>query len=189
MDGTEITVQVFADLDTIMGTLQGLGYTKVREYRLNDWYFTSLPHGDKVAYPTLLKNSILVRQVIDDIEKVQLCYKDKTMDRDGNVIDETKTTVQLSSLDDTLKILRQANLPEWCDLQQTLYVYQKGQTEFAVQVVDGLGIFIEYEADDRMANLTAAQKMASMYAELKKLHLPLGDDLSCKKVYLKYCHQ
>ena len=186
MQETEITVQVLGDLPTIFAKLQSLGFTQIREYGLHDWYFTHLKVNPKIDYAELMKNSFLVRHVTGTEEKVQLHYKDKTMDAAGNVTSEEKITVQLSNLPDALKIFRQAGLACWCELQQTLFVFRKGDTEFAVQSVAGLGNFIEYEADASMAAMTPAQKMAQMYARLRALGLSLGTDLSCKKVYLKF---
>ncbi len=186
MRETEITVQVFEDLDIIFTKLQRLGFEQVRQYQLNDWYFTHLPTDTKIAYPTLLKNSFLVRQVIEGVEKVYLQYKDKEIDQAGNVVSEEKIKVEISNLADALKIFAKTNINCWCELQQTLYVFKHGESEFAVQAVAGLGNFIEYEADETMAEMNTPQKMDYMYAQLKNLHLNLGTDLSCKKVYLKY---
>ena len=186
MRETEITVQVLADLDTILAQLQALGFTKVNEYELHDWYFTSLPTVAKIDYPTLMKHSFLVREVTGADTKVKLCYKDKEIDAHGNVVSEARITAPIADLTATLKIFRAAKLNHWCALKQAITVFRQGTTEFELQVVEGLGIFIEYEANDTMADLSPQAKIDLMYGELKKLNLPLGDDLSCKKVYLKY---
>lgn len=186
MQETEITVQVFTDLATIIQQLKAKGFQLVGECVLHDWYFTHLADAGQVDYPTLLGNSFLVREVTGPETEVKLCYKDKTLDAAGNVISEQKTTVRLGNRDDALKIFHQAKLNGWCELKQEMHVFQKDQVEFAVQVVDGLGIFIEYEEDATMANLTPAQKMATMHEQLKQLGLPLGNDLSCKKVFMLY---
>ncbi len=189
MRETEITVQVFENLDTIFNKLQRLGFKQVRQYQLNDWYFTHLPTNAKVDYPTLLKNSFLVRQVIDDTERVYLNYKDKAIDQNGNVVSEEKIKVEVANLADTLKIFAQANINCWCELKQTLSVFRQGKIEFAVQAVAGLGNFIEYEEDATMTAMTTQQKMDAMYATIKNLGLRIGTDLSCKKVYMKYLHE
>ena len=183
---TEITVQVFADLKTIFRQLKSLGFRQVREYGLHDWYFTSLPLTNQIDYPTLMQNSFLVRQVTGDETTAKLCYKDKTIDPNGNVTSEAKIAVPVSDLAGTLQIFQAARLNHWCELKQTLYVFRQGSTEFAVQDVADLGIFIEYEEDETMTGMTTQAKMDYMYAALQKLHLPLGSDRSCKKAYLKY---
>lgn len=190
MRETEITVQVFEDLDVIFTKLKRLGFEQVRQCQLNDWYYTHLPTDTEIAYPTLLKNSFLVRQVIDsDTEKAYLCYKDKEIDQKGNVVSEEKIKVEISNLADTLKIFAKAGINCWCELQQTMYVFRQEKIEFAVQAVKDLGNFIEYEEDETISGMNTQQKMDYMSAQLKNLQLNLGTDLSCKKVYLKYLHE
>ena len=186
MRETEITIQVFDDLDTIFDELNKLGFKLIEKYEHNDWYFSSLNTSSKVDYSFLLKNSFLVRQIITDKENVYLVYKDKEVDKQGNVLSEEKVNVKLSSLEDALKIFNKANIKCWCNIKQPSYVFKKGDVEFIVQAVQGLSNFIEYEENKSMANMNAKQKMDYMYSQIKNLNLNLGSDLSCKKVYMKY---
>ena len=186
MRATEITVQVWEDLDVILKKLNALGYTQIEQCTLNDWYFTHLPTTAAIEYAELMANSFLVRQVIKDQAQAYLYYKDKEIDAAGNVVSEEKTSVQLANLHDSLQIFRKAHLNCWCELQQTMYTFRRGDREFCVQAVAGLGNFIEYEETPALQGLTAQQKIDAMAAQLKELNLKLGDDWSCKKVYLLY---
>lgn len=186
MRATEITVQVFEDLDVILNKLNALGFTPTGKCTLNDWYFTHLPTAADIEYAELMTNSFLVRQVIKDQSQVYLYYKDKEIDSAGNVISEEKTSVQLANLTDSLQIFHKAHLNCWCELKQTLYTFRRGDREFCVQAVAGLGNFIEYEETPALQGMTAQQKIDAMTAQLKELNLKLGDDWSCKKVYLLY---
>ena len=67
-----------------------------------------------------------------------------------------------------------------------MLVYKKENVEFALQIIDELGIFIEYEEDETMQALSEKEKINVMLETLKNLGLKLGDDFSCKKVYLKF---
>ena len=69
---------------------------------------------------------------------------------------------------------------------QEMYIYNKNGMEFAVQIVDGLGVFIEYEEDESVAHLEIGEKISKMVNKLKKLNLNIGDDYSVKKVYEKF---
>lgn len=189
MRETEITIQIFDDLDTIFAKLDKLGFQQISKYELNDWYFTKLKINSKVSYSYLLKNSFLVRQVLEDKEKIYLCYKDKQIDKTGRVLSEEKINVIVSNLADTLKIFNKANLNCWCELKQILYVFKKGQIEFSVQAVEDLGNFIEYEENETMLNMSSKQKIDFMYSQIKNLNLNFGTDLSCKKVYMKYINE
>lgn len=189
MRETEITIQVFDDLVTIFNKLNKHGFNIVSKYELNDWYFTKLKTNSTVSYSSLLENSFLVRQIIEDTEMVYLCYKDKQIDEKGNVLSEEKIKVNVSNLLDTLKIFNKANINCWCKLKQMNYVFKKGQIEFVVQEVEDLGNFIEYEENETMVDMNFKQKIDYMYSQIKNLDLNLGTDLSCKKVYMKYINR
>jgi predicted adenylyl cyclase CyaB len=186
MKETEITIQIFENLQTIIRKISNLGFEQIESYQLNDWYYSALRIFEKTDYSSLIKNSFIVRQVISDNEKIFLCYKEKEIDENGNVLGEEKIKVPVSNLSDTLKIFNKSNINCWCELKQTIYVFKKDNIQFLVQSVSGLGNFIEYEEDDTMANMTTNQKIDYMCSQLKKLGLKMGNDLFCKKVYMKY---
>lgn len=185
---TEITVKVFNDLDFIIKSLTSLNYTLQEKVFMQDWYFSknTLEELNNFDYPTLIKNSFIVRNVIDSENKTFLCYKNKVLDELGNVIKEEKTSVEVSNLENVLKILNSCKLTNWCYLKQDMYIFSKGEICFAVQVVEDLGIFIEYEETKSIQNLSEKEKIDKMYSDLKKLGLQLDTDYSSKKVYLKF---
>lgn len=104
MRETEITVQVFEDLEIILTKLKNSGLNQVSKYQLNDWYFTNLKTNSEISYFLLLKNSFLVRQVVENEEQVYLGYKDKEVDETGKVLSEEIIKVELLNLEDSLKI-------------------------------------------------------------------------------------
>lgn len=184
MKETEITVQVFDSFENIDKILTNQGFKMVENFILNDWYVSHLQNVDDVDYQQLLNNSILVRQVAGDRSYNQLIYKKKDLDSFGNVISEEKTEVKLSDLDNTLKIFNLAGFNNYIFVKNNSYVYQKDDVVFVVQVVDDLGIFIEYEEDESMKNMTEMKKVKRLTQVIQKLGLKLGDDFSCKKVYM-----
>lgn len=184
MRETEITVQVFNSLEEIDDILVSQGFEKTRNFQLNDWYFTRLDDIQNINFVDLINNSFLVRQLISNTEKLQLCYKQKQVDEFNNVIAEEKFVSQIDSLDETLKIFNLCGLNNYCTIKNHSYVYKKGITEFALQVVENLGIFIEFEEDESMLAMNEQQKINHMFSILKSLNLKLGDDYSCKKVMM-----
>lgn len=186
MRKTEMTIQVIEELDVILHKFEHLGFKQISRYKLNDWYYSNLKTNAKSSYSSLLKNSFLVRQVIEDEETNYLVYKDKEVDGTGKVLSEEKTKVELSNLANALTIFDKANINCWCELKQTIYVFQKGKVQFAVQAVEGLGNFIEYEEDESMSEMSSQQKIDFMFSQVKHFDLKLGADLSCKKAYMKY---
>ena len=84
-----------------------------------------------------------------------------------------------------VSILKSAGLNNWCNLKNDNIVYvDKSGFEIALQVVDGLGIFIEAEEDNSIANLSEEQKFDHLKNKVAALGFKLGDDYSCKKPYM-----
>ena len=89
MKETEITVQVFNSLEEIDNILKNQGYKMIENYQLNDWYFTHIDDVKNVSYQDLLNNSGLGREIVSENRKIQLLYKKKELDKEGNVIEAT----------------------------------------------------------------------------------------------------
>jgi len=188
MRETEITVQVFDSINIIIEKLKNLDFYIIEKYEMTDYYFSKLSNEDlkNLSYSSLIKNSFLVRDIKDKNPKILLTFKDKTLDECNNVISEEKIFTKVDNLEKTLKIFNNINLNCWCTLNQKMIVYKKDNLEFALQIIDGLGVFIEYEEDDSMKTLSEYEKINLMKSNLLSLGLNLGEDYSCKKVYMKF---
>lgn len=185
MKETEITVQVFEGKEQILSYLQQQGFKLERTFQLNDWYYIRYDNISGMNYQELLSQSILVRQIIADSEKCQICFKDKAYDKDGNVICEEKIVSLVDNLENTKQILLRAGLNNYCTLMNNSFVFRKGDIYFALQVIEDLGIFIEYEEDETMPQgLTPNEKIDIMLNRVKSLGLPIGENYSCKKVQM-----
>ena len=188
MKETEITVQVFNELNELKILLKTKGFEIVEEYEIHDYYFSKLPinYLSNLPYPDLIRNSFLVRDIKDSNPKIKIVYKDKILDEFGNVISEEKISCKVDNLENILKFLKMVEIECWCELKQKMIIYKKDEVAFAVQIIDVLGIFIEYEEDETMINLSEYEKIKLMLDNLNNIGLKLGDDFSCKKVYMKY---
>ena len=186
MRKTEITVQVFDKLLGIEKVLAKNGYHKKEEYCLRDHYFTKFENSKIVDYKTLLASSILIRTIEED-EKCTHCmiYKNKKLDQNGNVSSEEKIRVKIDDEQDCINILRSAGLNNWCNLKNDNIVYvDKSGFEIDLQVVDGLGIFIEAEEDQSIRELSEKQKFDYLKNKITSFGFCLGKDYSCKKPYM-----
>lgn len=188
MKQTEVTVQVFNSLQEIETCLLKIGFKKIEKKTLKDFYFISelKPCVKEKKYIELINNSIILRNIIEKTNSTFLVYKEKVLDKNNNVVSEEKTETKVENFEKALKIFEKANLKCWCDLSQNLYIYKKEDVEIAVQEVEGLGIFIEYEESIFLNGLSDIEKFEKMVKFLKELDLKLGNDFSCKKVYMKY---
>lgn len=186
MQETEITVQVFDTLGEIKNKLTKQGFSLVEICDMNDYYFSSEKDVKTLPYSQLLKKSFLVREVKGNEYDVKMIYKNKKIDEQGNVIAEEKTSCKVESFEKALKVLQNCGMKPWCNIKQHMQIYMKDKIGFAVQHVADLGTFIEYEEDETMAGMTEQQKIQYMLGNLRALGLKLGDDYSCKKVYMKF---
>ena len=184
MAGMEITVQVFNSFDEIKTILENQGFKMVETFQLNDWYFSKIDNIDDIKFIDIINNSLLVRQIITDVEKVQICYKKKQLDELGNVIAEEKITANTDSLQHTIDIFVASGLNNYCVVKNSSYVYKKDKICFAIQLIENLGIFLEYEEDESMTDMTEKEKFSHIRAIIDSLKLKTGNDYFCKKMFM-----
>ena len=113
-----------------------------------------------------------------------MCYKNKVIDENENVIAEEKIKTKIDDLQNTLKILNSANITNWCNLKQDMIIYSNNKVEFALQIVENLGVFIEFEETEEISSWSEKDKINYLVNYLKSLGLNLGKDFSCKKPYM-----
>jgi len=188
MKETEITVQILDDVNELINMLKNKNFSLEDEFDMIDYYFSKddTETLKKLEYLDIINHSFLVRQIVGNDNSVNLMFKSKELDEKGNVIAEEKVKTPVASLEKALKIFRLSGLNNWCEIKQHMLVWKRGETEFAIQIVDGLGAFIEYEETESMKNFTEQEKIDAMLADLKGLGINIGDDYSCKKVYMKF---
>lgn len=184
MKQTEITVQVFENFEKIDLTLKNLGFNMIEYYKLTDWYFTKLSNVKDVDYLTLINNSFFIRKVDSDQIKQFLCYKSKQLNSNGDVVKEEKFKANITDIENTIKIFKLSGLNNYCIVENGSYVYKKDDICFTIQVVKNLGIFLEYEEEESMKDLSVNEKIELMKSRINNLNLKLGLDTSCKKVFM-----
>ena len=182
MKETEITVQVFETLEDIDRILKSQGFQETERFSLDDFYFTTLNDISAVSFEQLLNKSILVREVAKSEIVYELMFKKKYFDEKGNVVSEEKTKAHIDNFENTLKIMSMAGLNNYLNVKNNSIIYEKDDKYFCLQIVDDLGIFIEYEEDQSVEGLAPEEKIVVMSDFLKSLGLRLGNDFSCKKV-------
>lgn len=181
---TEITVQVYDKIDDIIKILESKGFKVTKEYTMIDYYYSKydLEQLKKMTYQALIVNSFLLRNIITDKESCELCYKNKII-KDNVVVSEQKQTTKIDSFKNAVKIFENSGITMWCEVQNHSFVYRKSGICFALQIIKDLGVFIEYEEDSTMQNLSTSKKIERMKEIVNSLGLKLGNDYSEKKVY------
>ena len=185
MKETEVTVEVFDSFEKVNETLLGKGFEVTERYVIYDRYFSGEKNVAALSYAELMKGSVLVRRIDADKRTDQLIYKNKEIDSRGTVLSEEKVKTSLGNADDAAAILALSGLNQYCEITNRSTVYAKGNVCFALQDVDGLGLFIEYEEDGSMKDLPPDVKIELLTDVLKSLGLSLSSNRSCKKVFMK----
>ena len=189
MQETEITVELLESVDYAKKKLDTEGFEIVEEVVMTDYYISKFSTEELLAmdYSEIIRNSFIIRQVISPEEtSLVLLYKDKTVDGNNNVIAEQKVKCPIENLQKALQIFDLCKLNCWCEIKQVMTVFKKGKIQFAMQEVENLGTFIEYEEDDDMKDMSEYEKIELLLSRLRDIGLELGDDYSCKKVYMKF---
>ena len=187
MKETEITVEVLDNVDDLIKMLKEKGFSLDSEFDMIDHYFSkeNTETLKTLDYKDIINNSFLVRELTKNDSKT-LLFKSKEFDENNNVIAEEKVKCNIDSIENAVKIFKLAGLNNWLKLKQHLLVFVNDKFGFAIQIVDGLGTFIEYEETESIKHLSEQEKINSMLGDLKNLGINFGSDYSCKKPYMKF---
>ena len=187
MKETEITVEVLDNVDDLIKMLKEKGFSLDSEFDMIDHYFSkeNTKTLKTLDYKDIINQSFLVRELTHTGSKT-LLFKSKEFDSNGNVIAEEKVKCNIDSIENAVKIFGLAGLNNWLKLKQHLLVFKNDKFGFAIQIVDGLGTFIEYEETEEIKHLSEQEKIDSMLNDLRSLGINFGSDYSCKKPYMKF---
>ncbi len=189
---TEITFQIFQNINEIKKQLVSLGYEETEEFTGCDTYFTTLRSNEinSASYKDLLDSSIIIRsfKTKGKSELTNLMvFKNKILDNNNNVISEEKISTQISDLNSTKRILSAAKLNNWLTLKQQNAFYKLNNITITVGTVEGLnGSFMEIEEFDDIKHLTPQQKIEYLKQFAENLHFNMGSDFSVKKAYMLF---
>ena len=102
---------------------------------------------------------------VEGKEFKKITYKYKNVDKDGNIISETKININCEDLLEAEKLFENLGFELLTIVKYKVKVYEKDRIELAFQNVEGLGSMIEYENEEDFKNKTlleiqeAKQKM------------------------------
>ena len=195
MAQSEITVQVFEDFDKVVNKLQSIGYVWKDTFTGMDQYFTTIDgvQVNNASYKQLLDSSIIIREFDKKStgeHKVSMVHKKKTLDEQDRVIGEIKSNAVVDNSQDTAKVLSSAGLNNWMTLNQQNSFYVNGEKTIIVGTVQGLdGVFIEIEEYPSIADKPEQEKFEILRNFVDSFGFKMGDDYSCKKIYMLYQKQ
>lgn len=188
MKEIEITTKLNHTMNEVASILTKQGF-KLKEFKeMKDKYLTHNSNElTKDNIIDVLKNSILIRYVCVDYMYIykMLIYKNKEYDNDV-VLTEEKITVNIDDIDKIENLLKKIGFKNIVEVNTDMYVYQNDKLEFAIQDIEGLGLYIEYENLNSFNNSTPEEiikEKEKMLDEIRSYNLDVDDDYDVKKAY------
>lgn len=184
---TEICVQVNGNFDEIKQAVLNQGFEFLESYDNCDTYFTTIPKSKikVVSNKKLLDNSLIIRNIKGkDFNKKNIVYKKKTFDKNGNVINEIKTKLNIDDIEKAKTIFSSIGLNCWCDYINHNNEFKKGEIVLNIQYVEDLGTFIEIEEYESIKNKTDEEKFSILIDLIDSFGFQHGNDYSCKKSFM-----
>ena len=188
MKQIEITVRLDENMQSAISKLENQGFKKIRESQIDDVYMTAkLKELNKDNIQTILKKSVLLRSLkLENKEIKKITYKNKEIDKDGDIISEQKINLDYSDLEKAKDLFEHLEFEELIRVRYKVTVYGKGKVEYAFQDVENLGVLIEYEnmndfEGKSLDEINSVKK--NMVEEIKNTGINLTEEKDVKKAY------
>ena len=188
MKQIEITVRLNENMQSAISKLENQGFKKIRESQIDDVYMTAkLKELNKDNIQTILKKSVLLRSIkLENKEIKKITYKNKEIDKNGDVISEQKINLDCSDLEKAKDLFEHLEFEELIRVKYKVIVYSKGKVEYAFQDVENLGVLIEYEnmndfEGKSLDEINTVKK--NMFEEIKNTGINLTEEKDVKKAY------
>ena len=188
MKQIEITVRLDENMQSAIRKLEIQGFKKTRESEINDLYMTSkMKELNKDNIQNILKNSVLLRNLkLRNKEIKKITYKNKEIDKKGDVISEQKIDLECNDLEKAKDLFEHLGFEELIRVKYKVIVYSKEKVEYAFQDVENLGTLIEYENTKNFEGKSLDEineTKNNMFNEIKNTGINLTEEKDVKKAY------
>ena len=188
MKQIEITVRLDENMQNAIRKLEKQGFKKIRESEIDDIYMTSkLKELNKDNIQTILKKSVLLRNLkLENKEIKKITYKNKEIDKNGDIISEQKINLDCSDLEKAKDLFEHLEFEELIRVKYKVMVYNKDKVEYAFQDVKNLGVLIEYENMNDFEGKSLDEINSTknnMFEEIKNTGINVTDEKDVKKAY------
>ena len=149
----EITVEVDATLENLVGILKNKGFKLKEEYDLNDIY---LIHKDdtKRNYLSMLNKCVLIRSIIKENKVTKmLVYKNKEYNDNKEITKQGKLKVEIDDIDNSKLLFENLDFEELIRINDHMLVYATDKDELVIQNVNGKHIYIIIDKYKKTNNL------------------------------------
>ncbi len=140
----ELTIKLTQSLEEIQILLRKAGCEFVEESVLDDIYMKK--EGQYQTIEELLNHSILIRREGNHFKGFTL--KKKTYKDNGDIKKDQKLYLEVPDLENGKQFLEFIGYQELFHLKQKMYFYKMGNSRLFIQVIEDLGIYLEYEGSE-----------------------------------------
>lgn len=140
----ELTIRLTKSLEEIQELLKQAGCNFVEESILDDIYMKKEERYQTIE--DLLNHSILIRQEGNYFKGFTL--KRKQYKANGDLEKDEKLYLEVPDLEKGKQFLEFIGYQEFFRLKQKMYFYERGNSRLSIQVIENLGIYLEYEAKE-----------------------------------------
>lgn len=184
INNTEITCEVFDNIDTIKKSLESNNFKYIEEFTLDDIYMCNVESKQFVPYNEKITDTLIIRYT-DDEDKEIICKK-RAYNSDGFEIGTEKTVLKIDDIEKAEKILNNLGYTRFLRMIDKNYRYENEKYVAFIQVIDSLGTFLEIET--KKANYTE-KEIKNLIKLLKSLQLKTGTKFDIRKAELWYKKQ
>lgn len=137
----ELTIQLTKPIAEVQKLLEQAKCEFVEESVLDDIYMKPMDKYNTIE--DLLNHSILIRQEGTRFKGFTL--KKKEYKENGAIVQDQKLYLEVPNLEQGKLFLELIGYQELCHIKQKMYIYKRKKSKIFIQIVEGLGNYLEYE--------------------------------------------
>ena len=186
MEQIEVTVRVKESLEDVMEKLENVGFILIRKSQVDDLYMSQIAdklNNDNIQY--ILSKSVLLRYLNQDGKEIKkITYKNKKYDSSNNLLSEQKISIDCKDLEKAKELFECLEFKELIRVRYKVFVMKKDDIEFAFQIVDNLGLLLEYENTNDYAgksDIEIEKVKDKMFREIHEFGIKTTDEMDVKK--------
>ena len=183
INNTEITCEVFEELDSIKQKLESNNFKYVKEFTLDDIYMCNKETKQYVPQNGKITDTLIIRYANDNDKEIIL--KKREYNSEGFEIGTEKIELKIDDIGNAEKLINNLGFTRFLRMIDKNYCYENEEYIIYIQVIDNLGIFLEIETKKE----NQEEDIKNLIQLAKSFKLKTGTKYDVRKVELLYKKQ
>lgn len=170
----EITVKIKGNLKEFYKMLEERNYKIVDKFTIDDTFF--IPKNleiDNITTREILSKAVLIRNIVKDGKSIKkITFKIKDIDKNGNILSQSKIDCDILNIDDAKNLLDAIGFKEIMNIKERDVVYEKDGIPLAIKNIANGDNLIEVETEDKDGFRTIEE----LKETINKLDIPIETD-------------